>query len=368
MVDLGAVADRRSLDLHEIANVRVGLEFCAGAQAREGADGRAAVDPRALEMREGADRHIVGDLDARSEDDVRLDRHVAAELRVRAEMNRVRRDQCRARAHRGFPEPALRHGFDGGELDAVVDALHLVLGGGAMHGLETALAGAGDDVGQVIFLLGVLIADRVEQFERTRAVERHQAGVAERRGALGLAGVLVLADRHELAAGAGEEPAVAVRIGGLEAQGRHRRAIRDGGAQAREGLGPDQRRIGEGDQDIVVAALDRRTCGEHGVSGAEAIGLHEHFGRWRELTCNSGHIVPPRPDDQRDGVGAGGLNGGDDMRDHGAACDLMQHLRPRRTHPRALACGQNDSDAAAGTRHFNLREGRADGGRRCQKL
>ena len=52
-----------------------------------------------------------------------------------------------------------------------------------------------DDIGQIKLALGVVVADPFQQRERLRAVDRHQAGVAEPDGALFLARVLLLANR-----------------------------------------------------------------------------------------------------------------------------------------------------------------------------
>ena len=61
MVDLDPFLHPRRLDLDEITDMRGWTDLGAGAKAREGADGGAIADPRALDMTECADFHIVPD-------------------------------------------------------------------------------------------------------------------------------------------------------------------------------------------------------------------------------------------------------------------------------------------------------------------
>ena len=81
---------------------------------------------RAFDMAEGVDRRAVGDLDARAEDDVRLDRDVAAELRVVSEPHAFGIDQRRALVERLLAPAALPFELEVGELGAAVDARGLI--------------------------------------------------------------------------------------------------------------------------------------------------------------------------------------------------------------------------------------------------
>ena len=95
----------------------------------------------------------------------------------------------------------------------------------------------------------------------------------------GLGGVLFLADGDELAALL-DQPAVAGRIGRAEADDHDRRALGELLARGREQrLGLDQRRVAEHDEDVVIAARDRRARRKHGVAGAEPLLLDEDFRR-----------------------------------------------------------------------------------------
>ena len=68
--------------------------------------------------------------------------------------------------HRLGAGAGLEGGLGGGEVGAGVDAEGLGLGAGDDGGGEAAGAGEGDDVGQVVFALGVVVADLAEEVER----------------------------------------------------------------------------------------------------------------------------------------------------------------------------------------------------------
>ena len=116
-------------------------------------------------------------------------------------------------------------------------------------------AGVGDlhEVGEVIFLLGVVRGHRVQHGERTGAGKGHRTGVAQALGALGLGRVLVLPDRREPPVPL-DEPAVAGRIGGREAERDEVRAVREAGPQRCERRAANQGNVGVSDDDVVVAA------------------------------------------------------------------------------------------------------------------
>src|SRR5690242_16501840 len=96
MVDLGAFADLGLLELDEIADPRLLSEAGARPDPGERANAGFRADDCALDVAEGMDGRSVGDLHAWAEDDVRLDGHVAAELRVVGEPDAFRVDQGRA--------------------------------------------------------------------------------------------------------------------------------------------------------------------------------------------------------------------------------------------------------------------------------
>ena len=141
---------------------------------------------------------------------------------------------------------------------------------------EAARVGDLDDVGEVIFVLGVVRRHRIQKPQRFGAVEGDRTGVAEARRPLVVARVLVLADRDQ-APVALDQPAVAGRIGGLEAKRDHTRALGQPGAQRRQRCRLDERNIGVGDENVVVALRDLPTRRENGVGGASSFALNDDF-------------------------------------------------------------------------------------------
>ena len=67
-------------------------------------------------------------VDARTEHDVRLDRDIAAELRVEGEEHGVGRNKRRAAEHRRRPPPRLKQPLRLRELRAIVDAEDILRG------------------------------------------------------------------------------------------------------------------------------------------------------------------------------------------------------------------------------------------------
>ena len=86
----------------------------------------------------------------------------------------------------------------------------------------------------------------------------------------------MLADRHQAVA-LEQQPAVAGGVGGTEAEHGEGGALRQRRAQPRKRLGRNQRRVAERHQQIVGAAGDRVAGGQHGMRGAEALGLNERL-------------------------------------------------------------------------------------------
>ena len=107
MVDLGALADLGLLELDEIADLGRSPSLVPGRIRANGPMLALAPIDRALDMAEGVDGRAVGDLDAGPEHDVRLDRHVAAELRVVGEPDAFGVDQRRALVERLLAAAAL---------------------------------------------------------------------------------------------------------------------------------------------------------------------------------------------------------------------------------------------------------------------
>ena len=147
-----------------------------------------------------------------------------------------------------------------------------------------------------------------------------------------------------------DQPAVAERVGGLEAEHRHGGTGRERRSQPLIGRRLDERRVGERDDHVVLGLLQGRRGGKRGMRGAEALGLGEDLGAWQEPACLLGDILPIRTDHHRNPCRAGLAQGGQRMGEHRAAGNLVQNLGPRRFHPRALPGCQHHGKAGAGAR------------------
>ena len=144
-----------------------------------------------------------------------------------------------------------------------------------------------------------------------------------------------------------QQPAVAGGIGGAEAEHGEGCALRQRRAQPRKGLGRNQRRVAERDQQIVGAARDRLAGGQHRMRGAEPLALDEGRGIRAHALDLVGDRLVVRPDHDRE-RGAASVRGGiQHMRQQRLAGDGMQHLRQRGAHPRALAGRKHDSQAGS---------------------
>ena len=119
-------------------------------------------------------------------------------------------------------------------------------------------------------------------------------------------------------------------------------------AHGRVGLRTNQRRIREDDEKIVIARSDRLARGKHRMRGSKPVSF------WIAIPA-SGTIVFASamtaswfgPATTTVFSSAGFDERVQDMGEHGAAGELMQHLGPRRAHPRALAGGENDCQTRA---------------------
>ena len=167
MIGLGAGTEN-GFHFDEIADLGFLADFRTRAQTGERTDDRLRRDGRAFDVAKRLDRRAVRDLDARTEDDVRFDGHVAAELSVCREPDAFGIDERRtvlerllaggaaspardARARRGCSRPPSRKG----RLDH--DRVAALRSGDVHH------------VGQVIFARGIVFADLVEPAEQSFA-------------------------------------------------------------------------------------------------------------------------------------------------------------------------------------------------------
>ena len=176
-------------------------------------------------MAEGVNGDTIANRDARPEDYMGFHHHVAAQLGVMAEPDGFRGDQRGAICHRLQAAAVLPIAFDGGEFDPAVDPGDFPCGG-FDHRRGTAI-GQRDhhNVGEIIFLRRIVIADPRQQRPQILGAHRHQPGIAQTAGAFRFARILVL---HHLGNPAvfHNHPPILQRIVGFKSQHHHGRIIR----------------------------------------------------------------------------------------------------------------------------------------------
>ena len=325
--------------------MRARSDHRAGPQARERSDHRAGGDGRALDMAAGPNLDIVADRDPRPEKHAWADHHVPAEAGIVTEIDGAGIDEGGAVPHRLRAQALLEDGLGPGQLHARVGADELVRIGLHIGAGKPLAAGDGDDVGQAILGLGVVVADLVHELEQMRAVRHHDARIAQESGLLGQARVAGLDDGLEGAVRADDEPAVLAGVLGREAE-HHDRGIGRGAArleQHLEGLGPDQRGVAIEHQDIALIPVsgegaERRARRLDRVGGAALGGLDHR----RHRRHGGRHLRRLRPDHHDHPVGLKGFEAGQYMLDHRPPGQGVHHLGQLRFHPPALAGGEDD--------------------------
>ena len=159
--------------------------------------------------------------------------------------------------------------------------------------------------------------------------------------------VLFFLDGEERARGVLHQPPIAEGRGGTKAQNRDRRAFRERAPQGLHRLRSDERRIREKDQKIVMAVGQRLARGEHRMSGAAPLLLHENPRLGPGALGLGAHVVAAGADDDSDIGDAGLRDARQHMGEHAAAGDPVENLRQGRLHSRAFASGEHDSESAA---------------------
>ena len=143
--------------------------------------------------------------------------------------------------------------FGKAEFGAGIDAHQLRRPGFHRSAGQSAPAGELHDIGQIIFVLGVVVGKFVEKLEQNRSVHQHEPGIDQADLALGFAGVLGLDDAIEIAFGVQDQAAVSAAVLKPHAEHDDRgvRRLGAGGQQIPERLAGHQRRIGIDDQNVA---------------------------------------------------------------------------------------------------------------------
>ena len=104
-------------------------------------------------------------------------------------------------------------------------------------------------------------------------------------------------------------------------------------------LAVDQRHVAVQHHDVAVEALERLEAGADGVAGAAPLLLHRALAAHGE---DLGDGVLVGAGDDHDALGRDAERGVDDVREHGPAAHLVQHLGAVGLHARAQARRQDD--------------------------
>src|SRR3954454_19748401 len=213
VIHLRACRDVCLLELDEIAHLGLLGKPRSGTDPSERANARLGPDGCTLDMAECVDSRAVGDTDAGTEDDMRLDRDVAAELRVVCEPDALRVDQGRPLLKRLLAASALPLQLEVGELDAAIDPCGLIRIAFDYDCIASFGGGDVDDIGEVVLAGGIVVADLVEPPEEVIGADGHHAGVAEPDCALLLRRILKLDHFCDMVAVSKDDPPVFQWIG-----------------------------------------------------------------------------------------------------------------------------------------------------------
>ena len=357
---LGALADDRVLDFHVRAHVRALEDVGAAAQVRARAAGDVALDGDVCahgllerdvvgdgavgETRVGADLALLAHARLAPEHRHGEQDRVAPDGDVGAHPDRARVEHRDALVHQALVDALLREARELGELGAVVgaEALSIVLAVNDRGGVAVAAQNL-HHVGEVVLVLGIVVADLADMGGEKGAVKGVAAGVAlgERRGLL-IRAVLLLDDARDRAILGELDAAVAKRVGR-----RHRedgggvRPARDGVGKGADGLGLDEGKVAVQDDNgpsVDSGPLQRHA---HGVPGAQALRLLDALDVL--LVCEmSPHLVGAMPHDHDDALGPGLARGARDPGDERAVEKLVHDLGVAGLHTRSLASGEDD--------------------------
>ena len=181
------------------------FEHRTGAQPGKRADPRTRADRRPFEVRERANPRPLPDRDAGAESDVRFDDHIAVEPSVGAEEHCLGRHEGSSGFHRRAAQAALHERLGLGELGAGVDAEQLL--GEKLDGSAIEPIAARDmyDIRQIEFTLCVIAVESVHEIAEVTRLDRHDAAIDERNGALLRRGVRGLDDPLEEPVGREDE-------------------------------------------------------------------------------------------------------------------------------------------------------------------
>ena len=242
------------------------------------------------------------------------------------------------------------------ELRLGVDAAHVVLPGFDRDRLQAHIAGDGNRIGEIVFAFGVAIADARRAMSSARC--RRQAPSGRHCRARSCVPPRVASRSSRMATNSPplrQQPAVAGRIRGREAEHRDgrafapaRRAACSASRRRTSGVSANITRISSAPRSIAACAR------QHRMRGAEPLALLENL---RVRRQRARLVARPRRDRARPPARCreqpASCAAASTCASSGAPADLVQHLRPRRAHARALAGREHDRKACA-LRHWSF--------------
>ncbi len=209
--------DRAVLDLDEVTDVDIFAERGARPQARVRPDLRGGADRGVVDMGERldigarahggvdqhavrADAHAVSQLDAAFEHATHIDRDIAAANEFAAHIDAGRIHQGHAAFQQCVGNIQLVTALELGQLHLAVHARHFPFAGRLARDDRHAVGhGLGDDVGEVVLALGIVVGQRRQPLLEVAGRNRHDAAVDFLDGAFGLGRVFLFDDAHDLA-------------------------------------------------------------------------------------------------------------------------------------------------------------------------
>ena len=296
------------------------------------------------EARVGADRALLAHARLPPEHGHGEKDRVAADGDVGAHPDRARVEHGDALVHQALVDALLREARELRELGAVVgaEALAVVFAVDDRGGVAVAAQDL-HHVGEVVLVLGVVVAHLADVRGEKGAVEGVAAGVAlgELCGLLGRAVLLLDDARHGPVLGE-LDAAVAVRVGR-----RHREdgggvpAVGDGVREGPDGGGLDERQVAVQDHDGPLGDVGALEGDAHGVAGPQALRLLDALDVLlvRKM-CP--HLVGAVPHDHDDAPGPGLARGARDPGDERTVEELVHDLGVAGLHARSLAGGEDD--------------------------
>ncbi len=284
-----------------------------------------------------------------AQDDVRLERHVLAELDGPVEVGRRRIAHRDAGPHVRLVQPDPKRPFRRGELRAIVDAGEpavVLEGDGADE--PAVLAREPDQVGQVQLAGGGRRRQRDDPATQPGGIEGVQPRVdlvPRQLVGTGVARLDDVLDGPELPA---DDPSELRRLGRVDARQRDRSVVLATRLEDRVEVGTGhQRDVARQHEDLGGGGRHDRERRREGIASAARDVLQGEHGPIGEDVDD--RRDGRREDDHRPPGGGRGLRAGpgvEGVGEHRPPAQRVEDLGHRRAHPRAEAGGQHDGDRA----------------------